>query len=110
MMLGKVNPGRAGTRTSPGLTGSRACIEATLRRLASEVLADVAADREVTHVAIKVRFVPFDGDLSGPPEQQARAINLAMEQLIAHCPAQYFWSYNRYKAPEGSGAPQDPNP
>ena len=37
----------------------RADIEATLRRLASEVLADVAADREVTHVAIKVRFVPF---------------------------------------------------
>ena len=37
----------------------RADIEATLRRLASEVLADVATDREVTHVAIKVRFVPF---------------------------------------------------
>jgi DNA polymerase-4 len=37
----------------------RADIEATLRRLASDVLADVAADREVTHVAIKVRFVPF---------------------------------------------------
>ena len=37
----------------------RADIEATLRRLASEVLGDVAADREVTHVAIKVRFVPF---------------------------------------------------
>ena len=38
---------------------ARADIEATLRRLASEVLAEVAADREVTHVAIKVRFAPF---------------------------------------------------
>jgi DNA polymerase IV len=37
----------------------RSDLEATLRRLASEVLGDVAADREVTHVAIKVRFVPF---------------------------------------------------
>lgn len=37
----------------------RADIEATLRRLAREVLADVAADREVSHVAIKVRFAPF---------------------------------------------------
>jgi lauroyl/myristoyl acyltransferase len=24
-----------------------------------------------------------------------------MEQLIARCPAQYFWSYNRYKQPQG---------
>ncbi len=37
----------------------RADIEATLRRLAVEVLGDVAEEREVTHVAIKVRFVPF---------------------------------------------------
>jgi DNA polymerase-4 len=37
----------------------RADIEATLRRLASEVLAGVSTDREVTHVAIKVRFIPF---------------------------------------------------
>ncbi len=37
----------------------RADIEATLRRVASDVLGDVAANREVTHVAIKVRFVPF---------------------------------------------------
>jgi hypothetical protein len=33
------------------------------------------------------------------PEQQARAINLTMEKLIAQCPAQYIWSYNRYKTP-----------
>lgn len=51
-----------------------------------------------------IRFVRFDGTLAGTPEQQARAINIAMEQLIARCPAQYFWSYNRYK-----GQP-DPSP
>ncbi len=52
-----------------------------------------------------VRFVPFDDPLDGTPEQQARAINAAMEQLIARCPTQYFWSYNRYKTPPGIEAP-----
>lgn len=37
----------------------RADVEATLRRLAAEVLDDVGSERLVTHVAIKVRFAPF---------------------------------------------------
>ena len=36
---------------------------------------------------------------------QARAINAEMEKLIARCPAQYYWSYNRYKVPAGVAAP-----
>lgn len=52
-----------------------------------------------------VRFVPFDQELGATPETQARAINQAMEQLIARSPGQYFWSYNRYKIPPGAGAP-----
>ncbi|WP_076593215.1 lysophospholipid acyltransferase family protein [Herminiimonas arsenitoxidans] len=48
-----------------------------------------------------IRFVPFEETLGDTPEQQARAINLAMEKLIARCPAQYIWSYNRYKTPAG---------
>lgn len=50
-----------------------------------------------------IRFVPFAAltsqTLSGNAEQQASAINHAMEKLISYCPAQYFWSYNRYKVP-----------
>lgn len=53
-----------------------------------------------------VRFVPFEGELAGSPAAQAAAINHAMEQLIARCPAQYFWSYNRYKRPQGVAAPE----
>jgi KDO2-lipid IV(A) lauroyltransferase len=53
-----------------------------------------------------VRFVPFEGELSGSPSDQVAAINRAMEQLIARCPAQYFWSYNRYKRPQGVAAPE----
>jgi KDO2-lipid IV(A) lauroyltransferase len=53
-----------------------------------------------------IRFVPFEGDLAGTPAQQAASINRAMEQLVNRCPAQYFWSYNRYKRPQGVAAPQ----
>jgi KDO2-lipid IV(A) lauroyltransferase len=52
-----------------------------------------------------IRFVPFDGTLDGSAADQARAINAAMEQLIARSPTQYFWSYNRYKVPNGIAAP-----
>jgi KDO2-lipid IV(A) lauroyltransferase len=51
-----------------------------------------------------IRFVAFEEVLGDTPEQQARAINLAMEKLIARCPAQYIWSYNRYKTPPGVSA------
>jgi KDO2-lipid IV(A) lauroyltransferase len=55
-----------------------------------------------------VHFIPFCELISQMPdgsvEQQARAINSAMEKLIAHCPAQYIWSYNRYKTPANVSA------
>jgi KDO2-lipid IV(A) lauroyltransferase len=47
-----------------------------------------------------INFVPFTDDLKGTPEHQANSINCAMENLIAFCPAQYAWSYNRYKTPD----------
>jgi KDO2-lipid IV(A) lauroyltransferase len=53
-----------------------------------------------------VRFETFSDALEGSPEQQAATINRAMERLIARCPAQYFWSYNRYKTPAGVAAPE----
>jgi KDO2-lipid IV(A) lauroyltransferase len=56
-----------------------------------------------------IRFVPFDGTLDGSAAEQAQAINGAMERLIARSPAQYFWSYNRYKVPSGIAAPTAAN-
>jgi KDO2-lipid IV(A) lauroyltransferase len=44
-----------------------------------------------------VHFVPFERQLTGTPEEQAGIVNTAMEELIARCPSQYFWSYNRFK-------------
>jgi KDO2-lipid IV(A) lauroyltransferase len=52
-----------------------------------------------------MRFASFTHRLDGTPEQQARAINAAMEEVIARHPEQYFWSYNRYKTPPGVTPP-----
>jgi lauroyl/myristoyl acyltransferase len=38
----------------------------------------------------------------------AAAINRAMEALIRQCPAQYLWSYPRYKNPVPSAAVLEP--
>ena len=66
------------------------------------------AERKPRGQGFILRFMCFDAPLGDTPEQQARAINLAMEQLIARCPAQYFWSYNRYKTPPGVMPPAAP--
>jgi KDO2-lipid IV(A) lauroyltransferase len=65
----------------------------------------VYAERRAHGAGFIVRFVPFEGTLAGSALEQASTINRAMEQLIARCPAQYFWSYNRYKQPEGVAGP-----
>ena len=52
-----------------------------------------------------IRFNRFDETLEGDPKQRAEIINIAMEKLIASCPSQYFWSYNRYKKPQGVNSP-----
>ncbi|MDO8306167.1 lysophospholipid acyltransferase family protein [Herminiimonas sp.] len=54
-----------------------------------------------------VHFQPFQMPDGLTQQQQVQAINVAMEALIAHCPAQYFWSYNHYKIPAGVAAPDD---
>jgi len=54
-----------------------------------------------------LHFHPFSMAEGLTPQQQVRAINVAMEQLISFCPAQYFWSYNRYKIPAGVVGPNE---
>ena len=72
-------------------------LPAKLAQMSGAVLVLAYAERLPKGAGYAVHFVPFDGQLTGTPEQQAGAINAAMEALIARCPAQYFWSYNRYK-------------
>ncbi len=63
------------------------------------------AERKPRGAGYIIRFVRFDRELHGSAEDQARAINAAMEGLIAQCPQQYFWSYHRYKRPSGVEPP-----
>ena len=80
-------------------------LPAKLAQLGKADIILVYAERRARGRGYTVRFVPFEGSLEGTPAEQAAAINLAMEQLIASCPAQYFWSYNRYKQPDGVEGP-----
>lgn len=45
-----------------------------------------------------LHFAPLTFDLNRPLPLQ---MNAALEQTIARLPAQYLWSYNRYKVPRG---------
>ncbi len=89
-----------------GRTAYTMTLPAKLAQLGKAAIILVYAERLAHGKGFVVRFVPFEGDLSGTPAEQAATINRAMEQLIARCPAQYFWSYNRYKKPDGVAAPE----
>ncbi len=80
-------------------------LPAKLAQIGNPAVILVYAERRPRGRGYIVRFVPFEGVLSGSAAEQAGAINRAMEQLIARCPSQYFWSYNRYKQPDGVAAP-----
>lgn len=53
---------------------------------------------------IHVAPLPLDFD-----HPVARQINAALERTIRACPAQYLWSYNRYKIPRGVTPPDTTN-
>jgi KDO2-lipid IV(A) lauroyltransferase len=80
-------------------------LPAKLAQLGKADILLVYAERLPRGRGYAIRFVPFDGTLAGDQAAQAATINRAMEQLIARCPSQYFWSYNRYKRPQGVDAP-----
>ena len=72
-------------------------LPAKLAQMSGAPLVLSYAERLPRGAGFAVHFIPFEHELSGTPAEQARVINAAMESLIARCPAQYFWSYNRYK-------------
>lgn len=58
----------------------------------------VAAERQAQGRGYVIRLEPLDLDFSLSVPQQ---INTALGQMIRKCPAQYLWSYNRYKVSRG---------
>ena len=63
----------------------------------------VYAERMPRGAGYKLCFDPLVLDFSGSVPRQ---INIALEQVIAISPAQYLWSYNRYKVPSGVLPPE----
>lgn len=53
----------------------------------------------------RLHFAPPQNELAGDTAQRAQQINHEVEHLIAQCPTQYLWGYNRYKRPAGAEAP-----
>jgi Kdo2-lipid IVA lauroyltransferase/acyltransferase len=80
-------------------------LPAKLAKMSGAPILLTYAERLPHGAGFLIRFVKFEETLGDTPEQQACAINTAMEKLIARCPAQYFWSYNRYKIPAGVSTP-----
>ena len=80
-------------------------LPAKLQQMSGAPLVLSYAERLPRGQGFAIHFVRFEGSLDGSAEAQAHTINRAMEALIARCPAQYFWSYNRYKGkPPASAA------
>ncbi len=80
-------------------------LPAKLQQLSGAAIVLAYARRLPRGAGYRMHLVRFDEALGETPQQQAGAINAAMERLIAQCPEQYFWSYNRYKSPPGVEAP-----
>jgi KDO2-lipid IV(A) lauroyltransferase len=89
-----------------GRTAYTMTLPAKLAQMGDAAIIQVYAERRPKGRGFIVRFVPFDKTLSGSAAEQAQTINDAMQELIARCPAQYFWSYNRYKQPDGVSGPE----
>ena len=85
-------------------------LPAKLREMSGATMILAFAERLPRGKGYILHFMPFDMADDLAPEQQVRAINAAMEQLISMCPAQYFWSYNHYKIPAGVAAPNEQAP
>ncbi len=62
-----------------------------------------AAERLPHGRGYSLDFTLVEDDLSG--QQGVRRLNTAIEHRVRRCPAQYLWSYNRYKAPAGAPPP-----
>lgn len=64
----------------------------------------VYAERLRHGAGYRLHFEAMLAPLAG--ESQARTLNRALEDLIRRCPAQYGWSYNRYKTPARARTPK----
>ena len=80
-------------------------LPARLAEMSNAVILLAWGERLARGQGYVVHIVPFEEPLFGSAEEQAGAINRALEALIRRCPAQYLWGYRRYKIPRGVKRP-----
>jgi KDO2-lipid IV(A) lauroyltransferase len=71
-----------------------------VERTQAEVLL-VFAERLERGRGYRLAFMPMEHPMSGDPRSAATLMNTAVESVVRLRPAQYLWSYNRYKTPRG---------
>jgi KDO2-lipid IV(A) lauroyltransferase len=76
-----------------------------LARTGDAVLLLAYAERLPRGAGYRLVVQPFEGALSVDAATAAAQINRAIEGLVRRVPAQYLWSYNRYKVPPGVEPP-----
>ncbi len=82
-----------------------------LPRLAASAKAAVLflfAERLPAGTGYRVVIEPLPEAYSGDRAEAARQTNAMVEKLVRMAPAQYLWSYNRYKHPAGAPLPPAP--
>jgi KDO2-lipid IV(A) lauroyltransferase len=99
------DPGTSGGVFAP-FFGHQANTMVLLSRLAQRNRATVLycyTERLRWGRGFRMHFIPASDDIYNPDRQQAAtAINRGLEQCIRQAPAQYWWSYKRFKIrPEG---------
>ncbi|WP_283150944.1 lysophospholipid acyltransferase family protein [Silvimonas soli] len=89
--------------------GHRAYTMTLLPRLARSNKATVLfcfAERLSWGRGYVIHVEPMQGSFNGEPARDAALLNRNLERLILKAPAQYLWSYNRYKSPAGAPEPE----
>ncbi len=79
---------------------------ASLQRKTGAAAFFVAAERLSWGRGFRLHVFPLDAPLPEDKAAAARIINRHVEAIVRRFPAQYLWSYNRYKRPGGAPPPE----
>ncbi len=81
---------------------------ARLQEASNAALVFCYAERLPLGEGFALHLSPLDEPLPEDRRAAARLVNAMVEKLVAACPSQYLWGYNRYKRPAGAPpAPQE---
>ena len=81
-----------------------------LQRASDAVVLFFFAERLADGAGYRVHILPMPESYSDDRAIAARQTNAMVETLVSMAPAQYLWSYNRYKRPAGAALRPVPKP